>query len=272
MKLPLWLQILDPIANNCLSELPEKYKNHYKNFLKVVVDSSPIQILNVCDEKGGTALHYAIQNFPVSKYLNEFFMFLLELKPNLDCKNQAGETPLHLCATIGMDYSFGWEQLIKSGAKLNLQDNKNQTPLHIAISNKKLLLATCLLEHNADVTITSNDGTPLELVGTLKEKLTGSELEKWNEFYLVLKERTKQQNNSNQLEQSKPKLDDISKNPTLENEAKDHQKETNFAATKDVAQVNFWPQPEDQQTKKEKTQLVTSIERETNTEIIPFNR
>jgi ankyrin repeat protein len=71
------------------------------------------------------------------------------------------------------------EKAINSGAHINLQDDKGNTPLHVAIALKNWQVASLLLKKGADTTIANKAGkTPLQLIEELNKK--AQERAKWN--------------------------------------------------------------------------------------------
>merc|ERR1711974_252900 len=85
------------------------------------------------------------------------------------------ETPLHqatersnLCAV---------EYLLANNANVDAQNKLGETALHYAVRTKDTDLIKLLLQYDADLSIRSRDGTPMDIVGDnpeLIEILTGS--------------------------------------------------------------------------------------------------
>jgi ankyrin repeat protein len=85
---------------------------------------------------------------------------LLEQGANAD----AGVTPLFSgCWMYNEDNVLKYAQLIiKHGAKVNIRDQDNQTPLLLAVGQDWFKLMRTLLEHGADANVVNNEGmTPL---------------------------------------------------------------------------------------------------------------
>lgn len=85
---------------------------------------------------------------------------LLDRSPNVDVKDNQGETPLKLAAARNNLYFL--EALINRGADVNAKSNNGGTPLMSAIGSARAM--KLLIEHGADVNAKNSDGwTPLEL-------------------------------------------------------------------------------------------------------------
>ncbi|XP_035661928.1 ankyrin-3-like [Branchiostoma floridae] len=96
-------------------------------------------------------------------------------------RNDAGLTALHLTVKPADGFSlFGYKKinssrmdsspqceqiaslLLEAGARVDLQDNMGQTPLHIAVMEKDVVVARMLLRHHARVDVPNREGrTPL---------------------------------------------------------------------------------------------------------------
>jgi ankyrin repeat protein len=83
------------------------------------------------------------------------------MEMNINAKNEAGETPLHLASEYNMDPDIV-KTLLKEGAIVNIEDLSKSTPLHYAAINDKLDHVKVLIENEADVNVCNLNGfTPL---------------------------------------------------------------------------------------------------------------
>jgi ankyrin repeat protein len=110
---------------------------------------------------------------------------LLSNGANINDKNSAGSTPLHILVgrkelwrftTEGLS-SDGKESIssllklvLRKGALINAQDNKGKTPLHLAVEAQDDEAILVLLSNNCNTSLV-NEGnqTPLELAKTLHQ-------------------------------------------------------------------------------------------------------
>ncbi|XP_037956242.1 rabankyrin-5 [Teleopsis dalmanni] len=114
-----------------------------------------------------SALHLAVEmNAP--DVIAEFVNFskdgvnLKSEKPNFNCLDVNGETPL--CFAITLKRSTLLPLLITGGADVNLRNGKNLTMLHESILKSDSNTAIFLLHHGADMNaLTSNQESPLHL-------------------------------------------------------------------------------------------------------------
>ena len=119
---------------------------------------------------GYPAMHMAIQmNYPKAVKL------LLDAGCDIEIKNKSkstgyeGETPLSCVAFWGHDKIA--EMLIKAGAKVNVQAERNITPLHRAVRLGNVGIAKLLLKNGAHKHAKDNEGkTPLEWAGQSSAK------------------------------------------------------------------------------------------------------
>ncbi len=87
---------------------------------------------------------------------------LLKSEPDVNVRNQAGMTPLHLVAEDGFVEMS--RMLIARGANVNLKNHRGWTPLHYAARHDSRQVAALLIEHGAEVNARHVDGdTPLHL-------------------------------------------------------------------------------------------------------------
>ena len=84
----------------------------------------------------------------------------LNLKAEMNAKNEYGITPLHVVAA---DNSLELaELLISSGANLEAKDNRGWTPLTLAARYNHLAVTELLISSGAEVDVEDDDGwTPL---------------------------------------------------------------------------------------------------------------
>ncbi|KAF3283208.1 hypothetical protein TWF970_001186 [Orbilia oligospora] len=86
-------------------------------------------------------------------------VLLAERRPNLEAKENYGQTPLSLAAAGG--HKDVVELLIKGGANLEAKDRYNETPLYVAISNRRETVTKLLIESGGDVSIKNRFNTTL---------------------------------------------------------------------------------------------------------------
>ena len=115
-------------------------------------------------------------------YLN-IANLLIKSGANLEITDEEGQTPLHVLASTSVRYStrFGVigtgdsvplnaiintaKLLIKKGANINAVDNKNDTPLHIALRDNDFEFGYLLKEAGANIELMNNDGqTPIQSI------------------------------------------------------------------------------------------------------------
>ncbi|KIW18057.1 hypothetical protein PV08_02344 [Exophiala spinifera] len=109
---------------------------------------------NCRDRWGLTALHLAVRLRSTEEVA--LVRVLLESEPDLDLRDQDGDTPLHLAASYATVDSI--ELLLKAGAKVNIQNNRGKTPLHRAVERGSLRVTQLLLDHHADPTTVDGQG------------------------------------------------------------------------------------------------------------------
>jgi uncharacterized protein len=89
--------------------------------------SFPVVQIDLADNDGNTALHYAVEKYHVGT-----FDAVIGKLPNLDTANNDGETPLYIACKWGrLDVV---RLLVEKGADLNKANNYGDTPLHMARS------------------------------------------------------------------------------------------------------------------------------------------
>jgi hypothetical protein len=90
---------------------------------------------------------------------------LLKKGADVNARNWAGVTPLHIAAANG--YLEVVKLLLEHGADANAREEDGLSPLHIAAANGYLEVVKLLLEHGADPAIRNNRGwTPLDVART----------------------------------------------------------------------------------------------------------
>ncbi len=125
-----------------------------KNALKKIVETGNI---NVKDELGNTALHYAVWKGGIS-IVGE----LIKLKADVNSKGDYRRTPLHI-ASLFADVDIV-ATLIDAGAEVDAKDEAGDTPLHLAIMYGNWDIVKKLIREGADSLIKNNEGkTALEL-------------------------------------------------------------------------------------------------------------
>jgi ankyrin repeat protein len=93
----------------------------------------------------------------------------------VNIKDKAGNTPLHIAATIGSVELI--ELILSKGADINAQNTQLNTPLHEAIQNRKENISLLLIENGADLNkVNTQDQTPLHRAALHNQKRTGEML------------------------------------------------------------------------------------------------
>ena len=110
---------------------------------------------NTKNEKGETALTYAVQNSP-----DEITKIILE-KADVNMQDDLGNSPLYLAITEGKDEIFN--ALLEKNADVNVTGSKgkvkNITPLYAAILNNREDYIKALIEKKADPNIADSGGS-----------------------------------------------------------------------------------------------------------------
>jgi ankyrin repeat protein len=112
------------------------------------------------DAIGNSILHYA--NTKTIKQC-------LTAKIDVNCTNFLGQTPLHVVCTQEnterKTVAYVAEELIRRKANVDALDNKEETPLSLAIQHNKPQIITLLLASNADPSLPNSRGeTPIEFL------------------------------------------------------------------------------------------------------------
>lgn len=105
-------------------------------------------------ERGNTALHHAVAEQKIDR-----IDFLLLSKANVNVQNQREQTPLMLAAKE--ESAAVMTRLLKCGADLGLKDEYGWTALAWAVHMKRPALAELLIRHGADVNFTDRHGKTL---------------------------------------------------------------------------------------------------------------
>ncbi|KAF5270594.1 hypothetical protein FQR65_LT05492 [Abscondita terminalis] len=113
--------------------------------------------INFPNQDGVTPIHYAIM-----KENRNAFDNLLKNQADVDMKNINGVAPLHTAAEKDVYYIRG---LLDHGANINIRNGYNNTPLHLAVQERKPDIVQELLVRGSDRTAQNNKGdTPLHTV------------------------------------------------------------------------------------------------------------
>ena len=133
----------------------EASKYGHTDIMWLLFDHDPD--VNVCDsdDREDTPLHNAAR-----RGLLKFVQKLLELKADVNSRNNHESTPLLLASQYG---HIGVVQLLLDyNADVDARDLDLDTPLHCAAGHGHLEITRMLLEHGAEVNFRNNDGsTPL---------------------------------------------------------------------------------------------------------------
>ena len=119
--------------------------------LRAFVQSSNAKaFINVQDNNGNTALHFAVARRNGDVYATRL---LLEAGASLQVKNHAGLTPVgaHIL-TLKHDKANIVELLLHYGADANTMV-EGASLLHFAVEKRCVLVATCLVQFGADLTL-----------------------------------------------------------------------------------------------------------------------
>jgi ankyrin repeat protein len=163
-------------------------KNEFDIILLKIRDNK--LLINSADNYGNTFLHYAL----INKNIGAIVSLVINSGINLNCKNNLGDTPLHIAcynvlnALLNQDKNIYYYfeiimLLLNNGAQKfilneklflpfdflkdinNIVDSDGNTLLHILIKNCKLHIARFMIEYlNFDLNIQNNKGeTPIHL-------------------------------------------------------------------------------------------------------------
>lgn len=150
------VDIKDNSGQTPLHTLSAKYHGNAEIIKILVLYKADIQ---AADNAGQSPLHLAASQ-PSSIYTGDeqppkVLVALLELKPNLEARNNKGETALHCTATNGRLQSV--DLLLKLGADIEALDSKGQTPIISATLHDRARMVQLLLQNNAIKDVKDND-------------------------------------------------------------------------------------------------------------------
>lgn len=144
--------------------------------------------LNVQDEKGLTALHYA-----TARGKEKVIALLLKHQARCDLLDHRGRTPGHYAAISGVHFSDKEQslscmiQLVNAGVKINAKDHSGNTALHLAAGKGEMEMVKKLIELGARADLRNKSSkTPADLaksqghaeVGMLLEQIERAQNEK----------------------------------------------------------------------------------------------
>ena len=113
--------------------------------------------INSCDEQGNTPLHVAVEALHI-----DCLKFLIQVKAELNRRNNLGLTPLHMAIMqhgASIDYVAA---LVTAGADVDICDKQGNAPLHTAVCWNRIESGNALLEAGANPNIRNHKGdTPL---------------------------------------------------------------------------------------------------------------
>eukprot|EP01121_Diplochlamys_sp_Union-15-3_P013521 TRINITY_DN4202_c0_g1_i1.p1 TRINITY_DN4202_c0_g1~~TRINITY_DN4202_c0_g1_i1.p1 ORF type:complete len:369 (-),score=47.20 TRINITY_DN4202_c0_g1_i1:164-1270(-) len=154
-----------------------------KTPLLCAILSGDLDTIQCLLEKGckvtGSVLHHLtkIESTNGSNNYQKVVKRIVALAPDLEAKNQYGETALHLAARNGtLDLV---SLLISQKANVNALDSSNETPLHIAARAGRKEIVSLLIENGADISLKGNDGTPRSVALKSKEMEVTTLLEEY---------------------------------------------------------------------------------------------
>jgi uncharacterized protein len=110
------------------------------------------QIINSRDlTSGDTGLHIVVQRMDAL-----WVRFLLQRGADPNIRNKRGVTALQLATSLG--FIEGAEELIKSGASVNVSDQTGETPLIAAVHSRNVPMVRMLLSKGSDPDRNDNSG------------------------------------------------------------------------------------------------------------------
>ena len=113
--------------------------------------------VNAQNLNGKSALHL------VTRGSTGIARLLLERTPNVNLRDNRGNTPLHFFVTLGSDALV--QRLLELGPEVNACNHLGVAPLHLAVTTNSAPLVTLLLAAGADATARNGiGGTPLHNV------------------------------------------------------------------------------------------------------------
>ena len=119
------------------------WKNKPKELGRILVESFPFYIKS-----------------PDSQILPTLFVALVKLllkhSPDVNTKDDHGDTPLHYSLHYGLDTTF--KDLLKHGVDVNAVNNNGETPLHYAVKYGTVDTFKALVKRGTDVNVKNNNG------------------------------------------------------------------------------------------------------------------
>jgi ankyrin repeat protein len=121
--------------------------------------------VNAQDKHHSTPLHLILGNWPPRyiKELKDVAMLLIKSGADINIRNDRGQSPLHVAAEFG--YHDIVRLLLDRGVEVDIQDKCHATPLHLALGYKARwnmevfkALLSLLLESGADVNVSCDEG------------------------------------------------------------------------------------------------------------------
>ncbi|KAK5656008.1 hypothetical protein OQA88_5146 [Cercophora sp. LCS_1] len=186
--------------------------NRVTETLLKVTDES----VNAQDDRGATALHYAVRNghrstatilvsfganlkiqdcdgrvplhIASSHGHTDTVQLLLQqlMSTDINCQDHTGATPLHYAVQKG--HRSVLKALLSAHADVNVRDNENRTPLHHAVLRGEVEFLEPLLQSDLDLDIADKDGnTPFKLAENSSNGTPGSaERNTWTAVFELL--------------------------------------------------------------------------------------
>lgn len=127
-----------------------------RNLIEPFLDNGTT--INFPDANGNTLMHLSIRD-------PDFLRVIHRRGGNLNAKNRAGDTPLHLCIQTSALRSF--EYLLTSRADIDVQNYNGHTPLHTAVMMGSIPFLDALIAEGARVNQANAEGqTPLHVTSS----------------------------------------------------------------------------------------------------------
>ena len=124
--------------------------------LELLLEAARGVDVHVQDERGMTLLHHAAEVGHIG-----LVNALIEAGAEVNAQNDRDQTPLHIAAENSIDVV---NALIAAGAEVNAQNDRDQTPLHIAAENSHIDVVNALIAAGAEVNALNYQGrTPLHM-------------------------------------------------------------------------------------------------------------
>ncbi len=193
--------------NNRGDEFKQTVKS-IKAFIKDDLDVSELVekiedktlLSSIINKDGDTPLMSALQSDDDEEEYKEEIEKLIALAPNINNKNNVGNTPLMLAAESGLKNNM--ITLIEKGAEINAKNNFDKTPLMFASEEGQKKCAELLIKNNADVNAQDIEGKTalLYAVESDKMKVVDMLVENGADINLAMKYISKQDNLEDYLE------------------------------------------------------------------------